>query len=54
MKKYTHLIRLIVITAGLIGLTVLAFKYIQTNNDATTTINSYASLEKETQNDSIS
>lgn len=49
MKKHTHLIRLIVATAALIGLGVMAFKYLQTPQASPIKINPYTFLEKEMQ-----
>ena len=49
MKKYTHLIRLIVITAALIGLGVMAFKYLHTKSNVITKVDGYIQSEKETQ-----
>jgi hypothetical protein len=34
MKNHTHVIKLIVITAALVALGVIAFKYMHTRNDA--------------------
>lgn len=48
MKKHTHLIRLIVLTAGLIGLGIIAFQYLQKEQNIVTKIKEYTELEKET------